>query len=262
MKAGLKEVWRRHKRKIVNTLVLLVAIMAISVYSIVLFRAENVIASTKEEVPNRQDVSIQKISIPEDKRTETKKSDEVIEKEEIKKIETVKETANSEVVTEKEINHNVEEKLAKEKNRENGKDTSETPQNSNSANSGSQTNTSSNKENTVNKPIEVEKVWVEPVYKTVNHPAEYKTETYVVKEAWIESKNNGEKVYCYCGLAFDSTDVWASHSELSGRGSECNGYSIKPYYTQIMHPAQIESKQVLIKEAWDEQVLVSAGYWK
>ncbi|HIW20610.1 MAG TPA: hypothetical protein H9887_01095 [Candidatus Dorea intestinavium] len=262
MKAGLKEVWRRHKRKIVNTLVLLVAIMAISVYSIVLFRAENVIASTKEEVLNRQDVSIQKISIPEDKRTETKKSDEVIEKEEIKKIETVKETANSEVITEKEINNNVEEKLAKEKNRENGKDTSETPQNSNSANSGSQTNTSSNKENTVNKPMEVEKVWVEPVYKTVNHPAEYKTETYVVKEAWIENVNKGTLVHCYCGNIFNSTLEWGNHSQESGRESGCHGYSTKPYFEIINHPAQIESKQVLVKEAWDEQVLVSAGYWK
>ncbi len=91
---------------------------------------------------------------------------------------------------------------------------------------------------------EKEKKWVDPVYKTVDHPEEGHYET--VTE-W----------YCLCGKYVGSKEGWKKHREdfIASNGGVCNGEHVRP---------DPKEKQVWVvdKEAWSEKVLVSEGHWE
>jgi len=82
------------------------------------------------------------------------------------------------------------------------------------------------------------KTWVEPVYKTVKHPAQTHQEEYV------------DYYTCQCGRTFSNTAEWQNH-----RPNPCNGKHTfaKPHWV---------TKTVVDKPAWTEKVLVKEGYWK
>ena len=91
---------------------------------------------------------------------------------------------------------------------------------------------------------ESKKKWVEPVYKTVEHPEEGHYET--VTE-W----------YCLCGKYVGSKEGWKKHREefIASNGGVCNGEHVRP------DPKE-EQVWVVDKAAWSEQVLVSEGHWE
>ena len=97
-------------------------------------------------------------------------------------------------------------------------------------------------ENTASKTAQ--KKWVDPVYKTVEHPEEghYETET-----EW----------YCLCGKYVGSKDGWKQHREefLASNGGVCNGEHVRP------DPKEVQV-WVVDKPAWTEKVLVSEGHWE
>lgn len=94
------------------------------------------------------------------------------------------------------------------------------------------------------KEKEKKKKWVEPVYKTVEHPEEGHYET--VTE-W----------YCLCGKYVGSKEGWKKHREefIASNGGVCNGEHVRP------DPKE-EQVWVVDKAAWSEQVLVSEGHWE
>lgn len=82
------------------------------------------------------------------------------------------------------------------------------------------------------------KVWVEPVYKYVDHPAETRTRKVLVG------------VTCACGAFFNSTGEWQAH-----RPVPCDG-------NHTYYESHYENQTVVVKDAWTEKVLVKEGYWK
>lgn len=108
---------------------------------------------------------------------------------------------------------------------------------------------------TTSEPVR-EKVWVEPVYKTVHHPEEghYDIKYHKVK-----------KVQCNCGEIFDTREQWKAHQDAfiaemrkTDPDYVCTGTHLSTY-VNIEEPEQV---YVVDSEAYDEQVLVREGYWK
>lgn len=105
-------------------------------------------------------------------------------------------------------------------------------------------------------------VWKD-YYETVNHPAETRTETVVVKEAWTETVPVYETVYVTicntCGA--DITGNSSSHMEnhmLNGENGSCRTESkrVQVGTKEEYHPAVTEERVVVVREAYSEKVLV------
>lgn len=126
-------------------------------------------------------------------------------------------------------------------------------------------------------------VWVEPEYKTVNHPAETKKVNHPAetKQVWVAPVTHEEPVYetvvyyvCHqCGAELADTNQMKWHFLDS---DTCGSYSKEAkkiqsgtktvtdkegyYKTETVKDAWIET--VTVKEAWTEKVLVKEGYYK
>lgn len=127
------------------------------------------------------------------------------------------------------------------------------------------------------------KVWVEPEYKTVNHPAETKKVNHPAetKQVWVDSVTHEEPVYCntivyicnQCGAEladanarkwhFLDSDTCGSYRTADKKVqtgtktvTDKDGY----YKTETVKDAWTET--VVVKEAWTEKVLVKEGYYK
>lgn len=126
-------------------------------------------------------------------------------------------------------------------------------------------------------------VWVEPEYKTVNHPAETKKVNHPAetKQVWVDPVTHEEPVYCntlvhichQCGAELADTNQIMNHFLDS---DTCGSYSTvdkkvqtgtktvtdkEGYYkTETVKDAWTET--VTVKEAWTEKVLVKEGYYK
>ena len=125
---------------------------------------------------------------------------------------------------------------------------------------------------TVHHPAITENKWVvdkEAWTEEVQHPAETKQEYVVDKEAWTETINHPEEGHmdyrnvCHnCGA--DITGHAVEHIQQNGQNG-CLSYGTKeiwvvdkPAWTEtINHPEEGHYEDVVIKEAWDEEVLVS-----
>ena len=82
----------------------------------------------------------------------------------------------------------------------------------------------------------------QPQYKTVHHDAVYQQQWVVDKEAWTEEKS----ICNQCGA--DITGNYITHFKAS---PTCSGY----HSEFVSHPEQGHYENVLVSEAWDEQVL-------
>ncbi len=111
--------------------------------------------------------------------------------------------------------------------------------------------------------------WV-AVYKTVHHDATYKTETYVIQDAWDEEIKEGFYVCNQCGKSFRILD-WT----MPGGGTDAQSQAYINFITHILtcqdigssyhsesrvvnvvhHDAEYGTRQVIDKPAWDEQVI-------
>lgn len=127
------------------------------------------------------------------------------------------------------------------------------------------------------------KVWVEPEYKTVNHPAETKKVNHPAetKQVWVDPVTHEEPVYkwvsyhicnqCGAELAdanavkwhFLDSDTCVSYRTVDKKVqtgtktvTDKEGY----YKTETVKDAWTET--VVVKEAWTEKVLVKEGYYK
>lgn len=126
------------------------------------------------------------------------------------------------------------------------------------------------------------KVWVEPEYKTVNHPAETKKVNHPAetKQVWVDPVTHEEPVYKWvsyhicnqCGARLNDFNEVAEHfdsdtcvsyrtyDEKVQTGTKTvidkEGY----YKTETVKDAWTET--VTVKEAWTEKVLVKEGYYK
>ena len=127
------------------------------------------------------------------------------------------------------------------------------------------------------------KVWVEPEYKTVHHPAVTKKVNHpaVTKRVWVDPVTHEEPVYktvgyyvCHqCGARLNDDNQLEEHYLDS---ETCGSYSYKEekvqtgtktvtdkegyYKTETVKDAWTET--VVVKEAWMEKVLVKEGYYK
>ena len=61
-----------------------------------------------------------------------------------------------------------------------------------------------------------DKVWVPAEYKTISHPEQGHNEQRLVKDAWSETVQTGEKYICDCGAEFPSHAAWAAQKEANG----------------------------------------------
>ena len=127
------------------------------------------------------------------------------------------------------------------------------------------------------------KVWVEPEYKTVNHPAETKKVNHPAetKQVWVDPVTHEEPVYEVVGISicnqcgaeladanarmehFLDSDTCVSYRKEAKKVqtgtktvTDKEGY----YKTETVKDAWTET--VVVKEAWTEKVLVKEGYYK
>ncbi len=126
-------------------------------------------------------------------------------------------------------------------------------------------------------------VWVEPEYKTVNHPAETKKVNHPAetKQVWVNPVTHEEPVYEWvsydicnqCGARLDDanqvkwhyldSDTCVSYKTCKEKVqtgtktvTDKEGY----YKTETVKDAWTET--ITVKEAWTEKVLVKEGYYK
>lgn len=104
-------------------------------------------------------------------------------------------------------------------------------------------NASSNPEAGQSSPAKLNRIWVEPVYETIEHPAVKKKRKYLLG------------VECACGKYFSNDNNSATGDWQVHRPVPCDGNHV--YYTP-----KYEIKEIVIQEAWTERVLVKEGYWK
>lgn len=126
------------------------------------------------------------------------------------------------------------------------------------------------------------KVWVEPEYKTVNHPAETKKVHHPAetKQVWVDPVTHEEPVYCdtlvdicnQCGaelagsnhkehyLDSDTCVSWRTVHKKVQTGTKTVTDKEGYYKTETVKDAWTET--VVVKEAWTEKVLVKEGYYK
>ena len=124
---------------------------------------------------------------------------------------------------------------------------------------------------TIHHPAETheEEQWVvdkEAVYETIHHDAVYEDQWVVDKEAWDEEVWEQQiHIVCFvCGLdeteaGFTPEQVY-QHDDQHILNGEGTGYGTKPVdvlVNIIHHPEEGHYEKVLVKEAWDEEVLVS-----
>ncbi len=120
-----------------------------------------------------------------------------------------------------------------------------------------------------------QKTYHEAEYKTVHHPAETKTEkVWVVdKEAYTYEKpvyENLPRTLCNICNA-DITGKIDGHADYHDDRGEFERFSYRCEYidvqvgtetVEVPEEGHYETKTTVVKEAWDEQVLVSEGYWE
>lgn len=125
-------------------------------------------------------------------------------------------------------------------------------------------------------------VWVEPEYKTVNHPAETKKVNHSaeIRQVWVDPVTHEEPIYSttlvhicnQCGAELADANAVMEHLD----SDTCVSYRTvekkiqtgtktvtdkKGYYkTETVKDAWTET--VIVKEAWTEKVLVKEGYYK
>ena len=176
------------------------------------------------------------------------------------------------------------EKPTEKKNKENQKEeativqTTTTTTNNNSNNNSNNTSTGNTNTGatTQNKPVnnntgnsQPSKVWHEAEYKTVHHPAETKKVWVVDQEGYTYEEPVYEeqaRAICYtCGA--DCTENRTAHGKQHMLNGENSSYGVE--YRQVQTGTKtitVEEKghweTQVIKEAWDEQVLIrEAGYY-
>lgn len=127
------------------------------------------------------------------------------------------------------------------------------------------------------------KVWVEPEYKTVNHPAETKKVNHPAetRQVWVDPVTHEEPVYEWVGyyvcnqcgarladanqleLHFLDSDTCVSYrtgKEKVQTGTKTVTDKEGYYKTETVKDAWTET--VVVKEAWTEKILVKEGYYK
>lgn len=92
-------------------------------------------------------------------------------------------------------------------------------------------------------PATPNRVWVEPVYETIEHPAVTRQRKYL------------SGVTCACGAYFSNANNSATGDWQAHRPVPCDGNHV--YYT-----SHYEIETIVVQEAWTERVLVQEGYWK
>ena len=121
---------------------------------------------------------------------------------------------------------------------------------------------------TIHHPAETheEEQWVvdkEAVYETIHHDAVYEDKWVVTKEAWDEEVFVGIHWFCnVCGLDLDVAGIItdeqvSAHMKAHALEGQGGNTVSKPVYETIHHPEEGHYEKVLVKEAWDEEVLVS-----
>ena len=124
---------------------------------------------------------------------------------------------------------------------------------------------------TIHHPAETheEEQWVvdkEAVYETIHHDAVYEDQWVVDKEAWDEEVWE-QQIHWICFVCrldmteagFDQTAV-DQHMKQHLLNGDGDGYGTEPVdvlVDVIHHPEEGHYEKVLVKEAWDEEVLVS-----
>ncbi|MGO5082351.1 hypothetical protein ACTQ3L_10210, partial [Oscillospiraceae bacterium LCP25S3_E4] len=127
------------------------------------------------------------------------------------------------------------------------------------------------------------KVWVEPEYKIVHHPAVTKKVNHpaVTKKVWVDPVTHEEPVYEWvgyhicnqCGARLDDGNALMWHfydsdtcvsyktcEEKVQTGTKTVTDKEGYYKTETVKDAWTET--VVVKEAWTEKVLVKEGYYK
>ena len=117
------------------------------------------------------------------------------------------------------------------------------------------------------------KTYHEAVYKTVHHDAEYEDVYVVDQEAYSYEEPVYEKrVYtvCHvCGAEFDTTDGMGAfwdhdyQHQYAGEGSGYHSYmkTIQTGTNTVNVPEEGHYEKKVVKEAWDEKVLVKEAGW-
>ena len=117
------------------------------------------------------------------------------------------------------------------------------------------------------------KTYHEAVYKTVHHDAEYEDVYVVDQEAYSYEEPVYEKrVYtvCHvCGAEFDTTDGMGAfwdhdyQHQYAGEGSGYHSYmkTIQTGTNTVNVPEEGHYEKKVVKEAWDEKVLVREAGW-
>ncbi len=112
------------------------------------------------------------------------------------------------------------------------------------------------------------KTYHEAIYKTIEHPAEYKTVTVIDREAYSYEEPIYEEVdYIICNVCgADITDNETSHMKAHIRAHEGSGSHVTTEYVQtgtktVNVPAETHTEQQLVKEAWTEKILVKEAGW-
>lgn len=84
------------------------------------------------------------------------------------------------------------------------------------------------------------------------------------KEAWSEPIVESRSICNQCGASFaTNTEVGYHIKESMMNGGNCGSAHNEEIITGYTdHPAEYGTRQVLVKNAWQEQVQVQAGYWK
>ncbi|MGN0491156.1 sigma-70 family RNA polymerase sigma factor [Ruminococcus sp.] len=109
-----------------------------------------------------------------------------------------------------------------------------------------------------------EKVWHEPVYKTVHHPAETKVVHHdAVTHEEPVYKNTIVYICNQCGAELADANARKAHYMST---DDCWSYHTADKQIQTGTTTVVDKEAydetVVVKEAWDEKVLVSEGYWE
>ena len=172
-------------------------------------------------------------------------------------------------------NGSTSEKTADSKSSDNKDSASNKSSDANNTNSNS--NKSESKQNNNSKPNNTDShagtTYHEAVYKTVHHDAEYKN-VYVVDQ---KAYSYEEPVYterqitvCHvCGAEFDTsydTSAFWAHNEAHALAGEGSGYhsevrEIQTGSKTVNVPEEGHYEKKVVKDAWDEKVLIKEAGW-
>lgn len=178
------------------------------------------------------------------------------------KTEPTNSTANKKADT---SNSTTEKKTTTNSNTSTNNSTAKTNTNTNTNNSGNSGNSNSgNSNNAAAADPHAGKTWHEAVYKTIEHPAEYREVKVIDQEGYTYEEPIYEwRTICnVCGA--DITGNIKSHMSphmQSGEGGRYHDDYIQVGSKTVTVPEQSHTENELVKDAWTEKVLVKEAGW-